>query len=333
MAITKQKALSKVFGDPQKKTLKKLYKRVDEINELAPKYEKMTKQELQAQTAKLKQRLGQKSVTLDTILPEAFALVREASSRVLGMKHFDVQLIGGIVLHEGNVAEMKTGEGKTLVATLPAFLNALSGNGVHIVTVNDYLAQRDADWMGELYHFLGISTGVIINEASFVYDPEFELPSQDGSKTRHLRPATRKEAYQADITYGTNNEYGFDYLRDNMVNDVESLRQRALSFAIVDEVDSILIDEARTPLIISAPASENPESYYQYAKIAARLTNEDYEVDEKHRKVALTDKGVDKVEKLLGIKNLFSPRHIKAVYHVDQALKAQPYLSVIKIMW
>ncbi len=323
MAITRQKALSKVFGDPQKKTLKKLYKRVDEINELAPKYEKMTKQELQAQTAKLKQRLGQKSVTLDTILPEAFALVREASSRVLGMKHFDVQLIGGMVLHEGNVAEMKTGEGKTLVATLPAFLNALSGNGVHIVTVNDYLAQRDADWMGELYHFLGISTGVIINEASFVYDPEFELPSQDGSKTRHLRPATRKEAYQADITYGTNNEYGFDYLRDNMVNDVESLRQRALSFAIVDEVDSILIDEARTPLIISAPASENPESYYQYAKIAARLTNEDYEVDEKHRKVALTDKGVDKVEKLLGIKNLFSPRHIKAVYHVDQALKAQ----------
>ena len=323
MAITRQKALSKVFGDPQKKLLKKLEKRVVEINALGPKYEKMTKKELQEQTEKLKKSLTKKSVTLDTILPQAFALVREASTRVLGMRHFDVQLIGGIALHEGNVAEMKTGEGKTLVATLPAYLNALSGKGVHIVTVNDYLAQRDADWMGELYHFLGISTGVIINEASYIYDPDFDLPSQDGSKNRHLRPCTRKEAYAADITYGTNNEYGFDYLRDNMVNDVEMLRQRDLNFAIVDEVDSILIDEARTPLIISAPAAENPDSYYQFAKIASRLEKDDYEVDEKHRKVALTDAGVDKIEKMLGIKSLYSPDHIKSVYHVDQAIKAQ----------
>ena len=323
MAITRQKALSKVFGDPQKKLLKKLEKRVVEINALGPKYEKMTKKELQEQTEKLKKSLTKKSVTLDTILPQAFALVREASTRVLGMRHFDVQLIGGIALHEGNVAEMKTGEGKTLVATLPAYLNALSGKGVHIVTVNDYLAQRDADWMGELYHFLGISTGVIINEASYIYDPDFDLPSQDGSKNRHLRPCTRKEAYAADITYGTNNEYGFDYLRDNMVNDVEMLRQRDLNFAIVDEVDSILIDEARTPLIISAPAAENPDSYYQFAKIASRLEKDDYEVDEKHRKVALTDTGVDKIEKMLGIKSLYSPDHIKSVYHVDQAIKAQ----------
>ncbi len=323
MAITRQKALSKVFGDPQKKILKKLNKRVDEINKLAPKYEKMSDKELREQTDKLKKRLTYKTVTLDTVLPDAFALVREASTRVLKMRHFDVQLIGGIALHEGNVAEMKTGEGKTLVATLPAFLNALSGKGVHIVTVNDYLAQRDADWMGELYDYLGVSTGVIVNEASYVYDKDFDLTSQDGSKTRHLRPATRKEAYQADITYGTNNEYGFDYLRDNMVNDVETLRQRELNFAIVDEVDSILIDEARTPLIISAPAAENPDSYYQFAKIAARLEDDDYELDEKHRKVALTDKGADKIEKMLGITNLYSPDHIKSVYHVDQALRAQ----------
>ena len=323
MAITRQKALSKVFGDPQKKILKKLVKRVDEINNLSAKYEKMTDKELREQTDKLKKQLQRKNVTLDTILPDAFALVREASTRVLGMRHFDVQLIGGIALHEGNVAEMKTGEGKTLVATLPAYLNALSDKGVHVVTVNDYLAQRDADWMGELYNFLGISTGVIINEASYVYDSGFDLPSQDGSKSRHLRPSTRKEAYQAGITYGTNNEFGFDYLRDNMVDDVKMLRQRDLNFAIVDEVDSILIDEARTPLIISAPAAENPDSYYQFAKIVARLDATDYEVDEKHRKVALSDIGADKIEKMLGIKNLYSPDHIKSVYHVDQALRAQ----------
>jgi len=319
----RQKALTKVFGDPQKKILKRLEKRVGEINDLADKYKKMKKPELREQTAVLKKKLDKKGTTLDTILPEAFALVREASDRVLGMRHFDVQLIGGMALHDGNVAEMKTGEGKTLVATLPVYLNALEGKGVHLVTVNDYLAQRDASWMGELYDFLGLSTGVIINDASFVYDKDYDNENHDDARMRRLRPVTRKEAYAADITYGTNNEFGFDYLRDNMVNEVDLLRQRDLHFAIVDEVDSILIDEARTPLIISAPAAENPDSYYQFAKLAAKLVPEDYILDEKRRSVALTDQGVEKLQKLLGVKDLYSPDHIRNVYHVDQALKAQ----------
>lgn len=319
----RQKALTKVFGDPQKKLLKRLEKRVAEVNELAEKYKKMKKTDLRKQTEVLKKKLGGKNTTLDTILPDAFALVREASDRVLGMRHFDVQLIGGMVLHDGNVAEMRTGEGKTLVATLPSYLNALEGKGVHVVTVNDYLAQRDASWMGELYDFLGLSTGVIINEASFIYDPKYDNETHDDERMRRLRPVTRKEAYAADITYGTNNEFGFDYLRDNMVNEIDLLRQRELNFAIVDEVDSILIDEARTPLIISAPAAENPESYYQFAKIAAKLVPEDYVLDEKRRSVALTDQGIEKVQKLLGLQNLYSPDHIRSVYHMDQALKAQ----------
>lgn len=319
----RQKALTKVFGDPQKKILKRLEKRVGEINDLADKYKKMKKPELREQTAVLKKKLDKKGTTLDTILPEAFALVREASDRVLGMRHFDVQLIGGMALHDGNVAEMKTGEGKTLVATLPVYLNALEGKGVHLVTVNDYLAQRDASWMGELYDFLGLSTGVIINDASFVYDKDYDNENHDDARMRRLRPVTRKEAYAADITYGTNNEFGFDYLRDNMVNEVDLLRQRDLHFAIVDEVDSILIDEARTPLIISAPAAENPDSYYQFAKLAAKLVPEDYILDEKRRSVALTDQGVEKMQKLLGVKDLYSPDHIRNVYHMDQALKAQ----------
>jgi preprotein translocase subunit SecA len=218
---------------------------------------------------------------------------------------------------------MKTGEGKTLVATAPVYLNALEGKGVHVVTVNDYLAQRDASWMGELYDFLGLSTGVIINDASFVYDKDFDNDAHDDPRMRKLRPVTRKEAYAADITYGTNNEYGFDYLRDNMVNEVDLLRQRDLNFAIVDEVDSILIDEARTPLIISAPAAENPDSYYQFAKIAAKLVPDDYILDEKRRSVALSDEGVEKIQKMLGLKNIYSPDHVRVVYHLDQALKAQ----------
>jgi len=321
--VSRQSALTKVFGDPQKRILKGLEKKVGAINALADKYKAMKKAELPKQTEILKKRLAKKGESLDTILPEAFALVREASDRVLGMRHFDVQLIGGMALHEGNVAEMKTGEGKTLVATLPVYLNALEGRGVHLVTVNDYLAQRDASWMGELYDFLGMTTGVIINEASFIYDKEFDNDAHDDPRMRKLRPVTRKEAYAADITYGTNNEFGFDYLRDNMVNEVELLRQRDLHFAIVDEVDSILIDEARTPLIISAPAAENPDSYYQFAKIAAKLTEEDYLLDEKRRSVSLTDEGVDKVQKLLGIKNLYTPDYIRSVYHMDQALRAQ----------
>ena len=323
MAMTQQKALSKIFGDPQKKILKRLQKQVDVINGLSEKYEKLSDKELRAQTEALKKRLTKKNVTLDTILPDAFAVVREAAKRVIGERPYDVQLIGGMVLHEGNVAEMKTGEGKTLVATLPTYFNALEGKGVHVVTVNDYLAQRDAGWMGQVYDFLGLTTGVIINEASFVYDKEYDNEHHDDPRMRKLRPVTRKEAYAADITYGTNNEFGFDYLRDNMVNDVDLLRQRELNFAIVDEVDSILIDEARTPLIISAPAAENPDNYYTFAKVASKLVPEDYVLDEKRRSVALTDEGVEKVQKLLGIKNLYTPDHVRSVYHMDQALRAQ----------
>lgn len=320
--VSRQKALTKVFGDPQARILKTLEKKVGAINALADTYKKMTKTELKKQTAVLKERL-EKGAKLDDLLPDAFALVREASDRVLGMRHFDVQLIGGMALHEGNVAEMKTGEGKTLVATLPTYLNGLEGKGVHVVSVNDYLVQRDAGWMGELYDFLGLSTGVIVNDASFLYDKDFDNEDHEDPRMRKLRPVTRKEAYAADITYGTNNEFGFDYLRDNMVNEVDLLRQRELNYAIVDEVDSILIDEARTPLIISAPAAENPDSYYQFSKIAAKLTPEDYTLDEKRRSTALTDEGVEKVQKLLGIKNLYTPDYVRSVYHMDQALRAQ----------
>ena len=260
---------------------------------------------------------------LSEILPDAFALVREATKRVLGMRHYDVQMIGGIVLHEGNVAEMKTGEGKTLVALLPSFLNALTGRGVHVVTVNDYLAQRDAGWNAPVYHFLGMSVGVIIADASFLYDPEYINEEHTDERMQHLKPCTRKQAYQADVTYGTNNEFGFDYLRDNMVNEVDFLRQRELNFAIVDEVDSILIDEARTPLIISAPAGDNPDSYYQFAKIASHLGPDDYVLDEKHRSVSLTDTGIEKVQRMLGIDNLYSADNTRLVYHMDQALRAQ----------
>ena len=346
-----EKILQGIFGDAQKKTLKRMNKRVLEINKLEPKFKKLSDEDLAKKTDELKDRLkkltkkaeaesakakvkksnkktktfdpknSQKS--LDTLLPEAFALVREASRRILGMRHFDVQLIGGMALHEGMVAEMKTGEGKTLVALLPAYLNALTGRGVHVVTVNDYLAQRDAGWNGPVYDFLGMSVGVIINQASFIYDEDYINEEHDDERFRHLKPCTRKEAYNADITYGTNNEFGFDYLRDNMTSEVKYLRQRELNFAIVDEVDSILIDEARTPLIISAPAGDNPESYYQFAKIADRLGSEDYVLDEKHRSVTLTDKGVEKVQELLGIDTLYSVKNTRLVYHMEQALRAQ----------
>lgn len=321
--LNRQKMLTKVFGDPQRRILKRLEKKAAAVNALSDKYKKMTKPELKKQTEVLKKRLEKKKTNIDDLLPDAFALVREASDRVLGMRHYDVQLIGGMVLHEGNVAELRTGEGKTLMATLPSYLNALGGKGVHVVTVNDYLAQRDAGWMGELHDFLGMTVGVIINDASFIYDPKFDNDEHDDPRMRKLRPVTRKEAYATDVTYGTNNEFGFDYLRDNMVDDVELLRQRELNFAIVDEVDSILIDEARTPLIISAPAAENPESYYQFAKVAARLVPQDYVLDEKRRSVSLSDDGVEKVQKVLGIKNLYNPENVRTVYHMDQALRAQ----------
>ncbi len=358
--------LQHVFGDAQKKILRRMGKRVININKLADKYSKMSDEELQEQTAVLQKRIkkllkeeqakvalekvkeekkGEEKTkarktkkakstadknernydakALDAVLEDAFAVVREASERVLKMRPFDVQLIGGIALHEGNVAEMKTGEGKTLVAVAPAYLNALTGRGVHVVTVNDYLAQRDAGWNGELYHFLGLSTGCIINEASFMYDPEYINEEHTDPRMKHLKPCTRKEAYLCDVTYGTNNEFGFDYLRDNMVKDAQYLRQRELNFAIVDEVDSILIDEARTPLIISAPAADNPASYYQFAKVCAQLSDEDYIIDEKRRTVALTDEGVEKVQKILGVDTLYSTANTRIVYHLEQALRAE----------
>ncbi|MDB5169789.1 MAG: preprotein translocase subunit SecA, partial [Candidatus Saccharibacteria bacterium] len=312
----------KILGDPQAKTIKRLRKRVGEVNALTDKYKQMTDKQLQAQTDELKKRLKKES--LDALLPDAFAIVREAAGRTLGMRHFDVQLIGGMVLHEGNVAEMRTGEGKTLVATLAVYLNALTEKGVHVVTVNDYLAQRDAGWMAEVYHFLGLTTGVIKADHSYVYNPKYVNKEHDDPRMKHLEEVSRQDAYAADITYGTNNEYGFDYLRDNMVREVDQLRQRDLNFAIVDEVDSILIDEARTPLIISAPSVTSGNAYAQFSKVVRPLIKEkDYEVDEKRKQVILTDAGVDKMEKALGIESLYASSNIRTIYHLQQALRAQ----------
>ncbi|HEX7633005.1 MAG TPA: preprotein translocase subunit SecA, partial [Candidatus Saccharimonadales bacterium] len=316
----------KILGDPQAKTVKRLRKRVTAINALAGKYEKMTDKQLREQTDVLKKRLKKES--LDAILPDAFAVVREGAQRSIGLRHFDVQLIGGMVLHEGNVAEMKTGEGKTLVATAPVYLNALTEKGAHVVTVNDYLAQRDAGWMGQVYHFLGLSVGVIVGGgegggASYRYDPDYTNKDHEDERFRHLKPCTRQEAYAADVTYGTNNEYGFDYLRDNMVREEDQLRQRDLHFAIVDEVDSILIDEARTPLIISAPSVTSGTAYAQFSKVVRQLVKEKhFETDEKRKTVILTDAGVEKVQKILGIDNLYGSENIRTIYHLQQALRA-----------
>lgn len=313
--------LKSLLGDNQRGTVRRMRRKVGEINKLEPKYTALKDAELTKQTDKLKERLKKES--LDKILPDAFAVVREAARRQLGQRHFDVQLIGGMVLHEGNVAEMKTGEGKTLVATAPVYLNALTGKGVHVVTVNDYLARRDAGWMGQVYYFLGLTTGVIIPDESYIYDPEYTNEETTDERFKHLRPCTRQEAYRADITYGTNNEFGFDYLRDNMVREVDQLRQRELHFAIVDEVDSILIDEARTPLIISAPSTSSGQAYTQFARVVSQLKPEHYEVDEKEKRVVLTDGGVEQVEKLLGVKNLYEETNIRTIYHLEQALRAQ----------
>lgn len=317
-----KKVLTKVLGDPKAKKLKELQKRVDKINALSDDVKKMTDQQLKDKTAEFKKQLAD-GKSLDDILDEAFAVVREVSERVLQMRPFDVQLIGGIVLHEGSVAEMKTGEGKTLAATLPVYLNGLEGKGVHVVTVNDYLAQRDAGWMAGIYDFLGLSVSVIIPDQSYIYDPEYVNDEHDDERFKHLKPVERTEAYQADITYGTNNEFGFDYLRDNMVREVDQLRQRELNFAIVDEVDSILIDEARTPLIISAPSTSSASMYSQFAQVARRLSEEDYEKDEKRRAVSLNDGGVEKIQQWLNIDNLYGPEHVRDIYHLDQALKAE----------
>jgi preprotein translocase subunit SecA len=313
--------LKKILGDPQARTVKRLRKRVNAVNALADKYAKLSDKELKKQTVALKKRLEKEP--LDAIAADAFAVVREAASRAIGQRHFDVQLIGGMVLHEGNVAEMKTGEGKTLMSTAPVYLNALTAKGVHVVTVNDYLAQRDAGWMGQVYNFLGLTTGVILADHSYLYDPDFTNTDHEDERFRHLKPCTRQEAYAADVTYGTNNEFGFDYLRDNMVREEDQLRQRDLNFAIVDEVDSILIDEARTPLIISAPSVTSGAAYDQFSKVVRQLKKDKhFETDEKRKTVILTDAGVEKIEKSLNIDNLYGSENIRTIYHLQQALRA-----------
>ncbi len=352
--------LVKILGDPNDREVARHLNRVEEINALEPEMEARSDDALRAFTDELRARVREargeavaasgdekieqtdaeaaeereKAVddVLDEILPEAFALVREVANRKLGMRHFDVQMVGGIVLHQGKIAEMRTGEGKTLVATLPLFLNALAGKGAHLVTVNDYLARRDAGWNAPVYSALGMSVGVIMgppqqgpgHNQSFIYDPEYVDETHHDERLQHLRPCSRAEAYQADITYGTNNEFGFDYLRDNMARDLSECVQRELCYAIVDEVDSILIDEARTPLIISGGGTDSTEKYQQYARVVPRLEKEtDYTVDEKTRSVALTDVGIAKVEKWTGIKNIYDFDNVEEAHQVNQALKAR----------
>jgi len=326
--------LDKIFGDSDKKYLKKIQPIVEKINSLEKDFERFSNEKLKGKTAEFKERL-KKGETLDDILPESFALVREAAKRTLGQRHFDCQLMGGIVLHQGKIAEMKTGEGKTLTATLPLYLNALEGRGCHLVTVNDYLARRDTVWMGQIYHALGLSVGCLNHEQSFLYDPDYKKPAEEKDKLRDelgsfyvvedfLRPCTRKEAYLADITYGTNNEFGFDYLRDNMVYSLDQMVQREFHYAIIDEVDFLLIDEARTPLIISAPDTESSKWYQEFARIIPKLEPEkDYQIDEKMRVVILTEEGIAKVEKILGMENIYTERGIRYLHHLEQSLRAQ----------
>ncbi len=352
--------------DAREKTRKQYESIVLKINAREPETQKLSDAELREKTDKFRERL-RGGETLDALLPEAFAVVREASRRVLGQRHYDVQIIGGVILHEGKIAEMRTGEGKTLAATLPVYLNALAGNGVHVVTVNDYLARRDAVWMGQIYHFLGLSVGCLNSGVSYLYDAQhtnsenhksqipnhkqipnsppkeerpsadkFQIPNSDtldetrdtlgGFKVIHefLKPCEKKDAYAADITYGTNNEYGFDYLRDNIAYEKEHLAQRGWHYAIVDEIDSILIDEARTPLIISAQAEDAEELYHTFARIARTLEEgADYTVDEKLRAISLTDAGITKAEQALGVENIYTEKGIKYVHHLENAVRAK----------
>ena len=320
----------KIFKDESTKLLEKYQQRVVEIGSFGDTISKLSDEELKGKTEEFKERL-RNGETTDDILPEAFAVVREASKRTTGLRHYDVQMLGGITIHNGNIAEMRTGEGKTLVATLPVYLNALGGEGVHVVTVNDYLARRDAVWMGQVYAFLGLSLSVINQESSFMYDAGHkevdEERDEEGSYKvfyEFLKPTTRQEAYKADVTYGTNSEFGFDYLRDNLETDPKLVRQRPHAFALVDEIDSILIDEARTPLIISGPASDAEELYTTMSQVAkAMIKDEDYTVDEKLRSIHLTDDGINKAEKTLGIENIYTEKGIKYVHHLEKAVQAQ----------
>jgi preprotein translocase subunit SecA len=322
--------LNTIFKSHSQKQVESYQPLVEEINKLEESIKSLSDQDLKAKTAFFKEELAN-GKTLEDLLPEAYAVVREASNRTLKQRHFDVQMLGGVALHKGNIAEMKTGEGKTLVATLPAYLNALEGKGVHVVTVNDYLSRRDAVWMGQIFSFLGLSTGILNNDASYIYDPSHveldENRDQVASfKVVHefLRPSTRREAYAADITYGTNNEFGFDYLRDNIARDEANLSQRGFHYAIVDEIDSILIDEARTPLIISMPAAESENLYATFAKIAEKMNvDEDYTIDLKFRQIFLTDAGITRAEKLLGVGDIYTDKGIKYVHHLETAVKAK----------
>ncbi len=313
----------KLLGDSSQRELEELQVIVDDVNNLEAEFEAMSDEQLRSEFEGLaaRHRSGEE---LDDLMPESFAITREVAKRTLGMRHFDVQVMGGAVLHQGKIAEMRTGEGKTLVATLPVALNALSGKGVHLVTVNDYLVKRETLWMGQIYHRLGLSVACIQHDAAFMYDPEFE---SDDERMEFLRPITRREAYHADITNGTNNEFGFDYLRDNMAVEAERMVQRDLNYAIVDEVDNILIDEARTPLIISAQAGAATDRYYQFAQIARQLrAGRDYEVDAKHRNATLTEDGIDKVERLAGIpegESIYDERYVELTHHLEQALTAE----------
>jgi len=323
--------LDKIFGNDTSRVLKEIQPIVVKINALEAGFSALSDEDLMKKTSEFRARL-EKGETEDDILPEAFAAVREASKRTLDQRHFDVQLLGGVILHRGNISEMRTGEGKTLVATLPAYLNAISGKGVHVVTVNDYLSRRDAVWMGQIYNALGISVGVVNHDESFVYDPSHTENKKEEERlvgsfkvvTEFLRPVSRREAYAADITYGTNNEFGFDYLRDNIEYDKNHLRQREPNFAIVDEIDSILIDEARTPLIISAPSGDSDQLYKTFADIAKKLEKgEHYAVDEKFKTISLTDSGITQAEKLLGIENIYTEKGIKYVHHLETAVRAE----------
>ncbi|MGH8009936.1 MAG: hypothetical protein ACREQ3_23325, partial [Candidatus Binatia bacterium] len=354
--------LRRIFGSQNDRELKRLRPLIAEINRLEPEFTALGAEALRAKTDEFKDRIRTatdilrarleevraqalrseereereqlkeegdtlekelrqaEAEVLDELLPQAFAAVREASRRTTGMRHFDSQLLGGIVLHQGKIAEMKTGEGKTLVATLPLYLNALLARGAHLVTVNDYLARRDVQWMGPIYYSRGLSLASIVHDTSFLFDPTYLVRDY---RFLSLRPINRQDAYRADITYGTNNEFGFDYLRDNMKFSLDDYVQREPYFAIVDEVDNILIDEARTPLIISGPAEESTEKYYVINRVTPRLQKEsDYTIDEKLRTATLTEEGVSKVERILGIKNLYDPAEISTLHHVNQALKA-----------
>jgi len=323
--------INKIFGDPNKKVLNSLQKQVEVVNNLEKEYQKLTDKELKEKTVEFKKKLSKASgdwdkekAILDELIPDAFAVVREASKRVWGERHFDVQILGGIVLHQGKIAEMKTGEGKTIVATLPLYLNALTGRGAYLVTVNDYLSRHQGEGMGDIYNFLGLTTSVIqSNQQTFKFIKKKKYKHYSECEGENLEPCNRPDAYKCDIVYGTNNEFGFDYLRDNMAPTLDKCAQREQFYAIVDEVDSILIDEARTPLIISAPAEESGSMYQQFSALVPRLEEEeDYTIDEKDKVVSLTSAGIAKMEKMLGIKNIYEEGGIKEVHHLEQALKA-----------